>query len=589
MASPDKSKSGKNKKKKNPVSIEAVFNQVSTLTAAHLNPPPGRILLTPRSAEVCLKQGVNPEILKVRDIDSFWEPNIDPSVQRMRHEAYVQRRHDIMKQCRLDRKKLINAELDQAAKEMEMTGGTGTGSAPATMTPEMILEEEMKKGSAMIEQEKARIKKMQARQQRELEQMIEFEINRAKIQEDMSKKLQESKKQEELKVKQQEKRLRLMAEERRLKDLQKVALEEAEEAKRRELAKQAFAEEKRLAEIAAKKAEADKKRRREEDAEKRRLHEEHQRQVAKFFADHQMELRKRMEAMQGADLKKKRAMEERKRLKAIENKEKRDAADARLAKNFEMARMIEEKKKSDFLEKKKKFEDKREIMLQEQARQRELHSQEIMLQEQRRRMLLIQSHKEEERRKEMMLQSFEEEGKAIEVVRAQREKEMALQKERQALKRQMKAENVERVSRIKEYERMQTLKKIEDTQRRTDAMAAMKAKLTDDRRKNAAATKIQKEKISKVMESVRSDASKAQKIISKALSGKISLAALTGTEGKKVPKRSKSASELQNGNTLPPVVQLEPLPPKPNVQGLEKEPEQPMKPYISPYDGNYND
>ena len=189
----------------------------------------------------------------------------------------------------------------------------------------------------------------------------------------------------------------------------------------------------------------------------------------------------------------------------------------------------------------------------------------------------------------MMLQSFEEEGKAIEVVRAQREKEMALQKERQALKRQMKAENVERVSRIKEYERMQTLKKIEDTQRRTDAMAAMKAKLTDDRRKNAAATKIQKEKISKVMESVRSDASKAQKIISKALSGKISLAALTGTEGKKVPKRSKSASELQNGNTLPPVVQLEPLPPKPNVQGLEKEPEQPMKPYISPYDGNYND
>ena len=94
-----------------------------------------------------------------------------------------------------------------------------------------------------------------------------------------------------------------------------------------------------------------------------------------------------------------------------------------------------------------------------------------------------------------MLQSFEEEGKAIEVVRAQREKEMSLQKERQALKRQMKAENVERVSRIKEYERMQTLKKIEDTQRRTDAMSAMKAKLTDDRRKSAAATKIQKEKI----------------------------------------------------------------------------------------------
>jgi hypothetical protein len=37
----------------------------------------------------------------------------------------------------------------------------------------MILQQEAEKGSAMIEMEKARIKKMQARQQRELEQMIE--------------------------------------------------------------------------------------------------------------------------------------------------------------------------------------------------------------------------------------------------------------------------------------------------------------------------------------------------------------------------------------------------------------------------------
>lgn len=61
-------------KKKIPVTIETAFNQVSVLTAANINPPPGKVLLTPRSAEVCLKLGVNPEVLKVRDIDSFWEP-----------------------------------------------------------------------------------------------------------------------------------------------------------------------------------------------------------------------------------------------------------------------------------------------------------------------------------------------------------------------------------------------------------------------------------------------------------------------------------------------------------------------------------
>jgi hypothetical protein len=88
-----------------------------------------------------------------------------------------------------------------------------------------------------------------------------------------------------------------------------------------------------------------------------------------------------------------------------------------------------------------------------------------MLQEQRRRMLLVQAQREEERRKENMLQSFEEEGKAIEEVRQMRENELQLMKEKRALRRQMKAENVERVARMNEYQRMLTLKKIEDTEK----------------------------------------------------------------------------------------------------------------------------
>lgn len=42
------------KKKKIPISIETVFNQVSVITAANVNPPPGKILLTPRSAEAVM-------------------------------------------------------------------------------------------------------------------------------------------------------------------------------------------------------------------------------------------------------------------------------------------------------------------------------------------------------------------------------------------------------------------------------------------------------------------------------------------------------------------------------------------------------
>lgn len=39
------------------------------LQVSGINPPPATVVLTPRSAESCLKHGVNPEILRVRDLD----------------------------------------------------------------------------------------------------------------------------------------------------------------------------------------------------------------------------------------------------------------------------------------------------------------------------------------------------------------------------------------------------------------------------------------------------------------------------------------------------------------------------------------
>jgi hypothetical protein len=159
-------KSSRRRKKKNAqaFSLEEVFNQVSTVVSSNLNAPIGRVLLTPRSAEVCLKLGVNPEILKIRDIDSFWEPGVEPAVQRMRHEAYVQRRHETMKQCRVERKRIINAAFEASTNMAPDDNG---------MTPEMIIAQQKEQTSTLIQLEMQRIEKMQRRQQKELESMIQ--------------------------------------------------------------------------------------------------------------------------------------------------------------------------------------------------------------------------------------------------------------------------------------------------------------------------------------------------------------------------------------------------------------------------------
>jgi hypothetical protein len=166
------SKSKGRRKKQQPVyNLEEVFNQVSNVTGSDLTAPPARIVLTPRSAEACLKLGINPEILKIRDIDSFWEPGIEPAVQRMRHEAYVQRRHETMKQCRLERKRVMNSVLETSG--MASSGSKGG----EEMTPEMILQKQKEQSSTLIQMELARIEKMQRRQEKELEQMIQVKNN----------------------------------------------------------------------------------------------------------------------------------------------------------------------------------------------------------------------------------------------------------------------------------------------------------------------------------------------------------------------------------------------------------------------------
>lgn len=54
-------------------------------------------------------------------------------------------------------------------------------------------------------------------------------------------------------------------------------------------------------------------------------------------------------------------------------------------------------------------------------------------------------------------------------------------------------------------------------------MLCQRQTLTEERRKAAAALRIQRENVSKIMDEVRSDASKANRIISMAISGKLPL------------------------------------------------------------------
>jgi hypothetical protein len=92
-----------------------------------------------------------------------------------------------------------------------------------------------------------------------------------------------------------------------------------------------------------------------------------------------MELRRKMEEMNGAEKKKQDALAIRNKRLQEENAAKRAAAEERLRKNFEMAKMVEEKRKNDFLETQRLFEESRNRHLAQLEQERQLHSQEVCL------------------------------------------------------------------------------------------------------------------------------------------------------------------------------------------------------------------
>ena len=565
------SKSGKKKKHVDPISLEEVFNCTTTLTAANVNPAPQRVVLTPRSAEVCLKLGINPEILKIRDIDSFWEANIEPSVQRMRHEAYVQRRYEVMKQCRLERKRIMNAEFEAAT----------TIVPTSEMTPEQLIEKQREASSSLVQLEMARIAKMQKRQEKELDQMIQYEVERAKVAGEMEKRLAEAKRKDDLRKKQMEKRLKLAAEERRLKELQKAAQEEIEEENRRQLAHDMHEKEVQLKLRNDQQLIIEKRRRKEEDAQKKLKIEEQRAQVAKFFAEEQQKLRANLETLHLADEKKRAAMEKKQQELTEQLTIKRAMVQQRIEENMKVAELVEKKRKEEFEARQADFERKQIDHYRKQEEERKLASQELMLQEQRRRMILIQKRKEEEKKADSMLEKFEEEEIHVMEVQELRERQHELLKEKKNLRTQMKQENVQRVHRVNEYKRMGILKKIEEVDGRVSTMLTMKQQLINDRRAAAQKTKLQKEKIASVMQEVRTNATKAQRLITQAMSGSVTLASLTEGGGtKKKKKKSQSTGELlgrsQSAGDMGASMQ---------GKSYQKDDGGESKPYVSPYDG----
>jgi len=523
--------------------------------------------LTPRSAEACLKHGVNPEVLRIRDLDSFWEPGIEPEIQRLRQETYSKRRLEMMKIVRRERKTLINKE----ASAMDATGG-----AEASLTPAQILAQQQKQNSTLVEIEERRLAKMRRRQEKELEQMLGFEVKMNDIAEEQKKKADKEVRMQEKRVRDKEKRLRAMAEDRRVRELRRQASEDAEEELRRQVQEEMFQRDMTILQTKKREERKAKVQARIHDEERGRHQEEHRLMTERLFKKQQSDLLLRAGERAVKERVRQDKVDQKRAVDAENYKARRQEVEERILTNLEMAKNREEKRKIDFFQKKDYHERLRGQALAEQVKDREMKNRENFLMEQKRQLALLATREKEEADREMMLTKFDNDDKFVEQLNQVRGKEHAILKEKENLNKQLKQENVERIRRIQEYKRLETLKKISEGDKRTEDMMRRKEEIIQQRRLAGLKTKMQKDEIMNVLESSRANGGRAIKMLT---------AVLKEDGGKKKTKKKKKRATDEYGDAGGET--LGPPPDAPSLQARMNSTEGAeggASAYISPYE-----
>jgi len=330
---------GDSVEKKKVLNIEEIFQQVSNFTGASLTSKSAknrRLCLTPISEEACMIHGIDPDVLKIRDFDSFWENGMDPEIQRLRHEAYSRRRHELMNVARDERFKLQNQELNSLQD---------SSNSKIALSHEEVWEQEAIRNSALVEIEERRLAKLKQRKEKEILGKIQYEAKMLEIRRQMKEKLERDALLEEKRHRDKERKNRQAAEERRLKELRRKAQQDAEEERARKLAQDMFERELAIAEDRNRTKREHEVQARLADEVRQRKKNEQKLITQKKLAEKSREAERRAKERDIREARRQELVDRQRQKERLISEAKRKLTADRLKKNKEAARKREEEKK----------------------------------------------------------------------------------------------------------------------------------------------------------------------------------------------------------------------------------------------------
>lgn len=289
----------------------------------------GNIALTPKSAEACLMEGVDPHDLLPRKIDDFVKPGIDLPVAQLRFEAYEKMRNEKANAVRRSLASLIERE------EMLMYDGEASGVKPPLLGPNVYGETSLlqlgvqippdpsrffsdgnqstystsswgtsksaRQNLSFAQQESQRLKKVQARQQRELSQIMTMEMQSEMIRERQRLKEEGRGKREAVRLEQVRRKQERERAEKEVRDMRRKAAEEQEARRLAEIAERARQRDLQLAAEAEKRAQDHRNALIEKDLIRKQRALEHKREIERKQKMREAEILARLEDLEEAE------------------------------------------------------------------------------------------------------------------------------------------------------------------------------------------------------------------------------------------------------------------------------------------------
>eukprot|EP00939_MAST-03C_sp_MAST-3C-sp1_P000252 g252.t1 len=477
-------------KSKRRYNVEDLFKMMSSEKAHDLNrKPPPRQLFTPRSAEAFLKSGVDPELVKIRDLDSFWEPRLDPSLQRIHHEAYVANRHEFIDIVRRKYDQILTGDQKHRAQTASSLHDSPNKKTSATST--------------LVENEKKRLEKLRYRQEKEIQQMIAYEMKVARIQEEQNKKMMKEQARRERRKREELLRKKKNAELKRERQLKKKAQEDAEEIRRRMLAREQFVKEQQLVEAKKREEKRAKQEAREREIERVEKSKKHAMETARRFKDQQDRILDRMKEMKRSEARRDEYMNAMKERRHADLVKKRMMIEKRQHENKIAYRKRERKRLMEFRDRQRHNEDRRQ-RLEMEKHQYMLERQRLAELNERRRVMAVEdAHREEEERKQVLLDRQKEADTLLARMRAERNVKRRIRKEVKAMKRNQRFLTVQRKARIAEFQRKQTEKSLKEKANRVDRILNERQDLLRKRQQASIDAKRARDKVVLMMETIR--------------------------------------------------------------------------------------